>query len=761
MQRKNLFAAIAAFIWLLSGLAFALPAATVQHKSAEIGLTKITVEGVTYDQVSLPNTIVTMEPGEPQLPVQLVYLVIPSDQKVAGINIVSAISEPVAGTFNIYPSQPAVPIGDEAPSFTAPDQKIYAASSPYPGKLVEITGDGYMGGYHIVSLLVYPIQYTPVDGKLAFYNTISFSLQTSSGADGSVSRKRITVKASKLYEKMAQKLVSNPQDVVLENSKFKIQKSKMSKSGLVVEPFKITALPSDQGSPVEYLIITSEALKPEFERLAEWKTKKGTTSAVKTVEWINQNYSGCDGAEKVRNFIKDAYAYWGTVWVMLAGDVNAVPYRLAGIDSLPCDQYYMGLEGNWNKNGNSVFGEALPNFNSFGIYFKNMQEGVVSVNSNIVKTYDGGKSWQYKYYLNDARLYEIKDITFIDQNNGWAVGNRGVVLHTIDGGENWIKLNEFGEAVPFIKVCFADANNGWILSYDWNPRLYRTIDGGQTWTYNTVLLNNIVNSVCFVDGSYGWAVGGGGKITHTSDGGQTWSSQTSNTTITLYDVSFIDNLEGWACGGYKTLLHTTDGGLNWVVAPYSPPSILHLYSIKFKTNLLGWAGGYPGLSYTTDGGQTWQLSNNSVGYWNIWKIMCINDNDIWASGGAGAILSSRDGGQNCESHFVNIVDSVDLYPDVFVSRASVDDINEARTWINKLIAYETAPPTNYQNKMLFIGANLHGGNEGVMLKDTIDVNYVQSFPQFTIDKLYATGPYLNRENVITELMQLTATGLSH
>ena len=94
-----------ASILLLSGLANAQPAATVQHQSVELGLTTITVEDVTYDKVFLPNTISTMVPGEPQLPVQLVYLVIPKDQKAEGITIISAVSEPVPGVFNIYPVQ--------------------------------------------------------------------------------------------------------------------------------------------------------------------------------------------------------------------------------------------------------------------------------------------------------------------------------------------------------------------------------------------------------------------------------------------------------------------------------------------------------------------------------------------------------------------------------------------------------------------------------------------------------------------------------
>ncbi|MEW6685894.1 MAG: C25 family cysteine peptidase, partial [Candidatus Edwardsbacteria bacterium] len=363
MPWRNLFFSTAVLLGLLVGFAFADPGTKVVHPQTELSTNKITVEGVEYDQVNLPRLLSTVTPGEPQLPMELVYLVIPKDKKVDGINMVSAISEPLDGSFYVYPSQPGIPIGSEIPPFTPPNPEIYNSSEPYPGRLVEITGDGYLGGYHIVSLLVYPVQYLPAERKLVLYTSIDFVLQTSLGVDGSVLRQRITEKGAKLYEEMVRKLVANPEDIQVQSSKFKVQGSKMSERGIVAEPIKITALPSEQSSPVECAIITSEALKSEFERLADWKTKKGVPTVVKTVEWIYQNYSGCDGAEKVRNFIKDAYSYWGTLWVELAGDTQIVPYREAYTlmqmgNFLPSDLYFSDLDRNWNANGNAIFGEV-------------------------------------------------------------------------------------------------------------------------------------------------------------------------------------------------------------------------------------------------------------------------------------------------------------------------------------------------------------------------------------------------------------------
>ncbi len=131
-----------ASILLLSGLANAQPAATVQHQSAELGLTTVTVEDVTYDKVFLPNTISTMVPGEPQLPVQLVYLVIPKDIMVEDVAIVSSSSVTLDGTYNILPAQLPAPISGDIPPFTTPSSEVYSSAETYPGRLVEIVNDG-------------------------------------------------------------------------------------------------------------------------------------------------------------------------------------------------------------------------------------------------------------------------------------------------------------------------------------------------------------------------------------------------------------------------------------------------------------------------------------------------------------------------------------------------------------------------------------------------------------------------------------------
>ncbi|MBD3348638.1 MAG: hypothetical protein GF400_05525, partial [Candidatus Eisenbacteria bacterium] len=112
------------------------------------------------------------------------------------------------------------------------------------------------------------------------------------------------------------------------------------------------------------VIITNDELAPYFQDLADWKTQKGVPAVVKTVSWINSNYpGGCDTPERIRLFIRDAYTSWGTSYVLLGGDTNIVPVRFAyttyyGGEMIPSDLYYSDLDGNWNGDGDDLFGEA-------------------------------------------------------------------------------------------------------------------------------------------------------------------------------------------------------------------------------------------------------------------------------------------------------------------------------------------------------------------------------------------------------------------
>ncbi|PKB15273.1 YCF48-related protein [Flavobacterium sp. 5] len=95
-------------------------------------------------------------------------------------------------------------------------------------------------------------------------------------------------------------------------------------------------------------------------------------------------------------------------------------------------------------------------------------------NGIVYKTTDGGNTWNVSIKLADSW---INGFDFIDENNGYFVGDQGLCYKTNDGGTHWVQLQ-----VPFgyyKKVNFYTKNVGYIT--DDYGSLFKTENGGITW----------------------------------------------------------------------------------------------------------------------------------------------------------------------------------------------------------------------------------------------------------------------------------------
>lgn len=85
------------------------------------------------------------------------------------------------------------------------------------------------------------------------------------------------------------------------------------------------------------------------------------------------------------------------------------------------------------------------------------------------------------------------------------------------------------------------------------------------------------------------------------------------------------------------------------------------------------------------------------------------------------------------------VDNVDMYADVFVGRASVDNPSQVCSFVYKVTKYEKDPPADYVLKMLLMGFDLDPWTYYEQTKDLIDNNHVP--PRFDpITKIYDSQP---------------------
>ena len=77
-------------------------------------------------------------------------------------------------------------------------------------------------------------------------------------------------------------------------------------------------------------------------------------------------------------------------------------------------------------------------------------------------TIDGGDDWKWDPVNMDERNEgDIQDIQFLDHENGWLVGEKGLVKKTSDGGKSWQDV-ESGIPTDLRGLFFLDPEQGWM-----------------------------------------------------------------------------------------------------------------------------------------------------------------------------------------------------------------------------------------------------------------------------------------------------------
>lgn len=255
----------------------------------------------------------------------------------------------------------------------------------------------------------------------------------------------------------------------------------------------------------------------------------------------------------------------------------------------------------------------------FSTCFVNEREGwAVGDLGRIFHTTDGAKTWEVQS-AGTKRPFVAS--TCMDANNAWIAGQAGQIARTTDGGKTWTN-QESGTDRQILSIQFIDAQNGFAVG-DFGTML-RTENGGATWTKIPVPVDTqlpedmigivepgdiVLYSVSYADAQHIGIVGEFGVILMSQDGGRTFQSRASNVESTLFGVFLGEQGKGWAVGLEAIMLSTSDGGETWKREQIkTPPGFsLALYDVEVR-GTLGWAAGNSGyLLNTTDGGTTWNL----------------------------------------------------------------------------------------------------------------------------------------------------------
>ena len=226
----------------------------------------------------------------------------------------------------------------------------------------------------------------------------------------------------------------------------------------------------------------------------------------------------------------------------------------------------------------------------------------------------------------------------------WAVGHRGVVLRSTNGGDRWDRrLTPSGDSLEFRDVHAINADTAWILSTGNGTasRIYRTTDGGASWTRQFMNTDTAAFYDCLSFGSgpartgiaFSDASGARTNILYTDTDGAAWhllppavvpapqpgegAFAASGLCVTHADARTVFIATG---SPGARLFRSRDGGRTWAVksTPFVRGAVAGLTGLAFKDGETGLAvaadinrlrtdSSTAVIGLTTDAGETWEL----------------------------------------------------------------------------------------------------------------------------------------------------------
>ncbi len=233
---------------------------------------------------------------------------------------------------------------------------------------------------------------------------------------------------------------------------------------------------------------------------------------------------------------------------------------------------------------------------------------------------DSGRTWTPQHKTDE----DMTAIAAFDVDDVWAVGNKGAILYSEEGGRpttgggrresTWFEQSS-GVTQDLADIVALDTENVWAVGND--GTIITTSDGGSTWRSQNSGTSESLHAAAFADVDNGLAVGGGGVILRTTDGGGTWSTVGSGTSERLLSVAFVGT-KAVAVGEDGTVTRSDDAGISWRTldvayvlegdAPGEPVALREtLRGVGLVDEQRGFAYGNNGLMLETlDGGESWK-----------------------------------------------------------------------------------------------------------------------------------------------------------
>lgn len=286
-----------------------------------------------------------------------------------------------------------------------------------------------------------------------------------------------------------------------------------------------------------------------------------------------------------------------------------------------------------NGNNWSQMGTVSDYLDGYSLAIDPSNPNILYVGSKqcVLKSTDAGVTWS-EHPVSDDTIPEL----VVDPSSPsivYGVGNEGglAFLKSTDGGVSWVvdTVETLGVALC-LSVAPSNHSTMYIGGRSGGPptqrraRVYKTLDGGETWINVTHNLADTVNNVRLV-----WSVavhetipdfvyvGSNKALWYSSDGGSTWSKVLA-CSIAVFDITTTADNPSTMYAAIDTFIYkSTDAGTTWTVtgSGYYRDRNLNL-SVKDSDDsfvyVVNGEWNSEGIFRSMDGGITWDTTTSGM-----------------------------------------------------------------------------------------------------------------------------------------------------
>lgn len=255
-----------------------------------------------------------------------------------------------------------------------------------------------------------------------------------------------------------------------------------------------------------------------------------------------------------------------------------------------------------------------------------------------------------------ATFVTWRGIEFPSRNIGYVCGNKGAVYKTTDAGATWTNISPFpalnispsgfpNSAMSYTDIQALDNNTVFVVGNFFtsanNRRIYKTTDGGATWTDisgNIDLLSPVgnLNGILMHDANNGYVVTPGGVLFTTTNGGTSWSLDLAPTNCIFTTMAFAPKTVPAGISMANRKMFVTGANITGAaLMEYGNPANVNVNSTETIVNAncsnlsagsitINATGGISPYTYSINGG-AFQSSNTFTGLTQGAKTIAIKD----------------------------------------------------------------------------------------------------------------------------------------